>query len=68
MSALSKEDAFSAPINATTFYEKINREWHKPALQLFSLCSSCSRIGPNTWRKPSRFMFSTGPLLKPEAF
>jgi hypothetical protein len=35
MSALSKQDAFSAPVNATTFYEKINREWHKPALQLF---------------------------------
>ena len=35
MSALSKQDAFSAPVNATTFYEKINREWHKPALQFF---------------------------------
>ena len=35
MSALSKQDAFSAPINASAFYEKINREWHKPALQLF---------------------------------
>lgn len=35
MSALSNQDAFSAPVNATTFYEKINREWHKPALQLF---------------------------------
>jgi hypothetical protein len=35
MSVLSKQSAFSAPITATTFYEKINREWHKPALQFF---------------------------------
>ena len=35
MSTLSNQDAFSAPISATTFYERINREWHKPALQFF---------------------------------
>ena len=35
MSALSTQSAVSDPINATTFYERINREWHKPALQFF---------------------------------
>jgi hypothetical protein len=31
MSVLSKQDAFSTPANAGAFYERINREWHKPA-------------------------------------
>jgi hypothetical protein len=35
MSALSTQSAVSDPINATTFYERINLEWHKPALQFF---------------------------------
>jgi hypothetical protein len=35
MSALSTQSAVSDPINATTFYERINGEWHKPALQFF---------------------------------
>ena len=35
MSVLSKPGALSAPVSAATFYERINREWHKPALQFF---------------------------------
>jgi hypothetical protein len=35
MSVSSKEGEFSAPIDTTSFYERINREWHKPALQIF---------------------------------
>jgi hypothetical protein len=35
MSVLSKQGAFSTPANAGAFYERINREWHKPALQFF---------------------------------
>jgi hypothetical protein len=35
MSALGKQGAFADPINAGAFYERINREWHKPAFQFF---------------------------------
>ncbi len=35
MSVLSKQGAFADPMNAITFYERLNREWHKPALQFF---------------------------------
>jgi len=35
MSVLSKREAFSTTANAGAFYERINREWHKPALQFF---------------------------------
>jgi hypothetical protein len=35
MSVLSKQGAFADPMNAATFYERLNREWHKPALQFF---------------------------------
>jgi hypothetical protein len=37
MSVLSKQGAVSDPINAGAFYGRINREWHKPALQFFML-------------------------------
>lgn len=37
MSTMSKQSLLSESIGDTGFYERINREWHKPALQLFML-------------------------------
>jgi hypothetical protein len=35
MAVSNRDNVISAPIHTNTFYERINREWHKPALQIF---------------------------------